>query len=178
MTQRMFLIQTNITWLEQAVSLLSQLSDRTYKNSPAGQGRHRVGGHLRHILEFYECFFDGIASGVIDYDARKRNVLVEESRSYAAQTALGVIHKLEWLRKANDAAAVFVRMEDALGADISDSLLASSVERELQMLSSHTIHHFALIAMTLSAHGEAVHEDFGMAPSTLRHLAGAATCAQ
>jgi hypothetical protein len=49
--------------------------------------------------------------------------------------------------------------------------MESSLSRELQVLSSHTIHHFALIAVTLRAHGVQMDADFGMAPSTLRHLA-------
>jgi len=41
----------------------------------------------------------------------------------------------------------------------------------LQVLSSHTVHHFALIAMTLRLHGVEMEPGFGMAPSTLRYLA-------
>jgi len=55
--------------------------------------------------------------------------------------------------------------------------MESSVSRELQVLSSHTIHHFALIAMTLRLHGVEMDPDFGMAPSTLRYLAHAAEAA-
>ena len=43
------------------------------------------------------------------------------------------------------------------------------MSRELQVLSSHTIHHFALIGMTLRAHGVVLDEDFGVALSTLRY---------
>jgi hypothetical protein len=62
-------------------------------------------------------------------------------------------------------------MEDAESNDVSDSFMESSLSRELQVLSSHTVHHFALIAVTLRAHGVQMDPDFGMAPSTLRHLA-------
>ena len=51
-----------------------------------------------------------------------------------------------------------------------EPFLISSVGRELQVLSSHTIHHFALMAMTLRVLGVPVDPDFGMAPSTLRYL--------
>ena len=59
-------------------------------------------------------------------------------------------------------------MEDADAMQVQDRFLTSSIGRELQILSSHTIHHFALIAMTLRAMGYHVDRDFGMAPSTLR----------
>jgi hypothetical protein len=53
--------------------------------------------------------------------------------------------------------------------------MESSISRELQVLSSHTIHHFALIAITLRMHGVEMDPDFGMAPSTLRYLASKST---
>jgi len=43
------------------------------------------------------------------------------------------------------------------------------VARELMTLSSHTIHHFALIATTLRGHGVQVDANFGVAPSTLSY---------
>jgi hypothetical protein len=52
-----------------------------------------------------------------------------------------------------------------------DGHLTSSVGRELQALSSHTIHHFALIAVTLRLHGIQVDPIFGTSPSTLRYRA-------
>jgi hypothetical protein len=64
-----------------------------------------------------------------------------------------------------------VRVEDAQSAHLDDSYMTSSVGRELQVLSSHTIHHFALIAVTLKALGVYIDSDFGMAPSTQRYLA-------
>ena len=64
---------------------------------------------------------------------------------------------------------LFVRIEDADSLELADPFLMSSVGRELMTLSSHTIHHFALISMTMRSHGVAMDPDFGMAPSTLRH---------
>jgi hypothetical protein len=69
---------------------------------------------------------------------------------------------------------LFVRMEDS-GQDCNeDSWLGSSVARELQALSTHTVHHFALIAVALRAHGVEVPPDFGYSPATLRFLKDAA----
>src|SRR5271169_5877558 len=67
------LIATNVTWLQQALSLLDQLDDETFGSAPKLLAPHRVGSHLRHVLEFYECFLEGIAFSRIDYDARKRD---------------------------------------------------------------------------------------------------------
>ena len=66
---------------------------------------------------------------------------------------------------------MFVRMENAEASKVESPYLRSSLSRELQTLSSHTIHHFALIAITLRVHGFEVDPDFGMSPSTLRFQA-------
>ena len=50
-------------------------------------------------------------------------------------------------------------------------LAESTLERELQFLLNHGLHHFALIAVGLRLRGRAVPTDFGLAPSTVRWLA-------
>jgi len=164
------LIATNICWLRQALRLLERLDDTVYSATAPGFEPHCAGKHLRHVLEFYRCFLDGLGSSGIDYDARRRDESIERSR-HAAATAIGwIIHAFDSRIELRQERIVWVRMEDADGSGVRDSFMASSVSRELQVLSSHTVHHFALIAMTLRAHGLQIDADFGMAPSTLRHL--------
>ena len=45
----------------------------------------------------------------------------------------------------------------------------STVRRELIFLVSHTVHHYALIAVMLRHQAVGLPADFGVAPSTLRH---------
>ena len=169
-----YLIAVNVTWLRQAYWLLDRISDATYTASPGGLAPHKAGGHLRHILEFYECFLAGLAKGRIDYDARKRDVSVETSRAAAQARIHSLIHRLSSEPALRVDSLVSVHIEDSAGSRISEPFLVSSVGRELQALSSHSIHHFALIAMTLRALGVPVDPDFGMAPSTLRYRASQA----
>jgi len=165
------LIEMNVTWLQQALALIGSIDDRAFTDSPKGLEPHRVSGHLRHVLEFYECFLDGVESGYVDYDARRRDESLERSRSAAIDKLRGIVDRLHTTRELCGDAAVFVRMEDVVAEEFEDPCLMSSVARELQVLSNHTIHHFALIAMTLRLQGHDVHRDFGMAPSTLRFQA-------
>jgi uncharacterized damage-inducible protein DinB len=165
------LIETNVQWLQQALRLLTLLTDDNYRRSPADFVPHRVGGHLRHILEFYECFLDGLESSHIDYDARQRNVSIENSRIAAMDRIRSVIERLESNELIRADSILWVRMEDCDGDALDDRFLTSSPARELQVLSSHTIHHFALIAMTLTALGVSIDPEFGVAPSTLRYRA-------
>lgn len=162
------LIATNVAWLRQALALVRGIDDVSYRTSPEGLAPHRAGAHLRHILEFYECFLNGLESLNVDYDARQRDERIETSRQVAMDRITAIIERLETEPLVRRDSVLFVRMEDAKANLLEDPYLCSTVGRELQALSSHTIHHFALIAITLRAHGVSVDPDFGMAPSTLR----------
>lgn len=165
------LIEVNVRWLRQALQLLDRLDDAAYSTTPRGFAPHRAGAHLRHILEFYRCFLEGLESAHIDYDARRRDEAIEYSRAAASAAIQSIIRSLETRQELRLERIVWVRMEDADASSEIDSLMESSISRELQVLSSHTVHHFALIAMTLRIHGVEMDPDFGMAPSTLRYLA-------
>jgi hypothetical protein len=168
------LIEMNIRWLGQALTLLTKFDDAVYSTSPPGFAPHRVGAHLRHILEFYQSFMNGVESRRIDYDARRRDKAVERS-SVAASTAIrNIIHFFETSALLRQESAIWVRMEDADHSEVEDSFMQSSISRELQALSSHTIHHFALMAMILRMHRIELDPEFGMAPSTLSYLASRA----
>jgi hypothetical protein len=163
------LIAANIRWLRQALRLLERLDDSVYSSTAPGFAPHRVGAHFRHVLEFYQCFLDGLDSSHIDYDARRRDESIERSRHTASVAVRSIIYALD--TSAEQERIVWVRMEDAEASGVPESFMESSLSRELQALSSHTVHHFALIAVTLRAHGVQMDPDFGMAPSTLRYLA-------
>ena len=165
------LIEMNVRWLRQALQLLDRLDDAEYATVPRGFAPHRAGAHLRHVLEFYQCFLNGVDSFHIDYDARRRNEAVEHSRSSAAAAIRSIVWSLETCDALRWESTIWVRMEDADAIAITDRYMESSISRELQILSSHTVHHFALIAMTLRMHSVEMDPDFGMAPSTLRYLA-------
>ena len=149
------LIDSNVTWLRQAYVLVNELDDTTFLTSPNGFVPHRVGSHLRHVLEFYECFLQGLESGRIDYDRRRRDVTVENSRRVAAARIGAIICALE-RTVLNPNCILAVRMEN----DEDGVYLQSSIGRELQALSSHTIHHFALIGVTLRLHGFPIDPEF------------------
>src|SRR5215467_10397097 len=133
------LISTNVAWLKQALSLVQQLDDVRFSSSPPGLDPHRVGSHLRHVLEFYQCFLDGLATSRIDYDARKRDESIERRRQSAVASICSIVSRLEEVSSFEGDWELAVRMENA----DEDVYLTSSVGRELQALSSHTIHHFA-----------------------------------
>ncbi|MBM3734203.1 MAG: hypothetical protein FJW39_00310 [Acidobacteria bacterium] len=163
------LINANITQLRQGVALLGQISDLQYSTSPRSLPGQTAGGHIRHILEFYECLLGGLDSTHVDYDARRRDPMVQNHRGVAIQRLRAVMDWLSLEPTLRGDGVLMVRMEDAPKGEGYDTFLTSSVARELQVLASHTVHHFALVSIILKAHGAEVEQELGVAPSTLRY---------
>jgi hypothetical protein len=160
------LVDANQKLLEDAARVVSRLDDRTYTEPTLGG--QRVGAQLRHIIEFYESFLDGLTGSSIDYDARKRDVSLEQSRSAALTRIESLVRRLGVLEWGDGDVPLRVVAEDAPAYS-----MRSNVCRELQALRSHTIHHFAVIAMALNAWIIPVDPDFGVAPSTIAARAAA-----
>lgn len=161
---------SNIYLLEQGLSLLEQIGDGLYTNVPNGIAKAGIGGHLRHCLDFYDSFLLGVRAGTpgkIDYDRRERNPLIEIDRLIAKAKIESTIATLGKL-KLNGQQALLVKLEGEQ-AQSESAWSDSSITRELQFLLSHTIHHYALIAMLLRLQGYDPPADFGVAPSTLKY---------
>lgn len=147
-----------------ARSLPAELFTWTLPLLPGGT----LGRHLRHVAEFYEAFLDGVASGRIDYETRRRDAAFESSPEEAAFRLEALAARLESIDDASPDGALDVRGEG------STRHARSSFGREVDALLSHTIHHYALVAVFLRSFGIEPPEAFGVAPSTLRHWESAA----
>jgi len=64
---------------------------------------------------------------------------------------------------------VRVKMAASQDADTDAPLSTSTLCRELEYLQTHTVHHYALIAMILRLQSVEPNANFGVAPSTLQH---------
>lgn len=155
--------------LRQGVELLSEIDDPQYTRSEksAFADGGAIGGHFRHCLEFVNCFLAGIDGRRVDYDQRERNHRIETEREYAIAQYLRTIQVLENFAPEEVDNSLLVKPEDVQD-DGEDFWCASSIERELEFLQSHTIHHYALIGFKLRAFGFRMPAEFGVAPSTLR----------
>lgn len=161
------LVNSNLALLEQAERLLTRLSDEDYAARRVGGRSGGVGAHLRHILDHFESFFCGIVGGRVDYDARGRDPRVEAERRAGLEVLQRCTGRLARIR--GEVPEGNLRVAVDCGGDASErSWSPSSVARELQFLASHTVHHYALMALDLRARGLEPGPDFGVAPSTLR----------
>ncbi len=155
--------QCNISSLIELVQLLRQMEDDSYRKTTE-HSVSSIGAHCRHIIEFYQCFFQGLTLSAIDYDRRQRDLRIEYSRTVAIEE---LEHLQRQLGELNDTA---IPEHLALNAQIDENLpsvcCSSSVIRELLFLQNHSVHHMALISMLLQRYGKSAPATFGLANST------------
>lgn len=171
------LVTDNLALIEQGVRLLATLPQDVFvAHTPATLGAS-IGGHLRHNIDHYTCFVRGIPSGRIDYDARERAAELESNPKVASAALKHAAAEFVEIPEAALDREVEVRMDTGEGDE--RPWTHSSVRRELQFLLSHTVHHYALIAMICRQYGIEVEEHFGVAPSTVKYRRRMAqACAQ
>ena len=156
-TQKIDLADAFAQVTRQGVDVIASLSDAVYRGDDPETS---IGAHFRHNLEFAEELLRGSESGVIDYAARRRDLGVATDRSAATERMETMINRLDSI------AAGPVTVVSELDRS---TRLSSSVERELEFILSHTIHHYALIAFKLRLLGIEVPVGFGVAPSTIEY---------
>lgn len=160
------LIEANLSYLDQAERLLGVLDDKAFTHQAAGFYHSTIGGHLRHCLDHYDSFINGLPDGKVDYDARMRLPQLESETASALAKAAEVRKALEGVVTNSPPVGLLVKMDCGLG---ENDWQPSTLGRELQFLVSHTVHHFAMIGGICRELGIEPEEGFGIAPSTLRH---------
>ncbi len=149
--------------LLRGVKLLESISDKQYSNKTVAPYYSSIGGHMRHILDIFDCIFEGLPSKEIDLAARKRNELVEEFTINGLIYFESIINKLHTLRHYDFNEMVTVKDDLGMGEVVVNYTLGSA----LIQAHSHAIHHFASIGYIISQLGiELPDEDFGFNPTT------------
>ena len=160
------LVLQNITLLRQGVDLLGNVDPSIYGRT---NGRSSIGSHFRHCLDFFGSFLKGIPSGRVDYTVRDRDESVARCFAAASTRVEHIVEGLEPLRLRDPHSPLLVRAEDAGEATLHEAWTRSSLGRELQAILSHTVHHYAIVAIMLRTQGLEPGDEFGVSPSTLAH---------
>jgi hypothetical protein len=163
-------VSENIELLAMGLAVIQSLQADLYADGHDQQVGGGVGQHFRHIIEFYVQFLDGLSSRV-DYESRKRDEQIERNPIYAASVIEDVVARLEGLRREDSYQSSIEVVTEVLDGEGHPLQTASSIDRELSALASHTIHHYAIILLLLRGSGVVLPENFGIAPSTLRYRA-------
>lgn len=157
-------LDDNIRCVIQAVELVETLSATIYNATSEASLGASIGGHIRHNIDHYCSFLGQSDSGQVDYDARNRDPMIELDPGVAYQRLQSIAMALGAFKTDDLDRSLRVRTDSGTTHAWSES----TVRRELQFLLSHSIHHYAIIAMICRIHEVELPDDFGVAPSTLK----------
>lgn len=156
--------ETNIQIINQLTDLLNDIESVMYKDALRPLHYTTTGQHVRHITEFYLCLLKGYETGVVDYDARERNLLIEIDKDFTIEVLENIIQNLKKL-KIDQPLMLKSRFGSAESIEMPTSFF-----RELTYLIEHTIHHLAIIKIGLNEVYPEIEipKNFGVAHSTIR----------
>ena len=159
--------------LGQGRDLLATVSDEEYLRKEQGPYGASIGAHYRHVLDHFLCLLDGLATGEVDYDRRQRSPELEGSVDAARRTTDNLIAAFEGLPASILPEQCTAKYTVGYGGD--DAIgVPSNVAREIMFCVGHAIHHYAILRMLCSQMSVQLPYEFGIAPSTLKHLETAA----
>jgi len=142
---------------------LLQVTDEQYRKPCNNLFMASIGQHVRHILDLFGSLLSGYANGTVNYDQRKRDILVETDKGIA----ISIMHNiLSGIGKPGKA----LMLEGDFGTTGELLTIETNFTRELAYNLEHTIHHMAMIKVGINELGEIILPDnFGVAPATIKY---------
>jgi hypothetical protein len=153
--------------LNQLSVLVTQLTDRDFILPSKTLSNSTIGQHLRHTLEFFICLEEGYAKGIVNYDKRNHDKLIETDRFIA----LGTIQKISDFISANSTDQP-LKLEVGYEPESEESIvIETNYFRELTYNIEHAVHHMAIIKIGVREVASTIllPPDFGVAVSTLKY---------
>lgn len=153
--------------LNQLVDLVHQLDPRDFSKASEALSQSTVGQHLRHTLEFFICFEEGFDKGVINYDKRAHDKLIESDKFIALATLqriTGFIESIDQNKRLLLEVGYDLRSDDCVTIETNST-------RELVYNIEHAVHHMAIMKIGIREVAPYVKlpSDFGVAASTVRY---------
>ena len=152
----------SIQTINELMFLLKKLQDNdSYSKPVISLSGATIGQHTRHIIELYQCLLEGYESGMVNYDKRKRDRLLEVNSNKAFSALHLIKEKLEQENK---------DLQLEFEIDDKSMRLHSNYYREVYYNLEHCIHHQALIKVALlELKIKELPDQFGVAPSTIQY---------
>ena len=156
--------------LLQLDGILSECKEEDFSKPLEELSGATFGQHVRHTLEFFMCLFNAKKEGVINYERRNHDKLMETDKKLA-QCVISSIKEFLSLNKEDFQVTFEVDYSEIEDQNVT---MKSSFYRELSYNIEHAIHHMALmkVAIKQSLTYISLPDHFGMAVSTVRYQAG------
>lgn len=147
--------------LDELFDLLKQLSEENYISPCYSLSDATIGEHTRHIIEMFQCLDIQYESGIVNYDLRKRDYLIQTNTNFAEKSIQEIISNLDKKNK---------KLHLLQIVDGEELLIETNYNRELLYNLEHCIHHQALIKVALlQIESITIDVDFGVARSTIEY---------
>lgn len=172
----MQLIKASHTILSQLASVIDQIESHDFVKPCPFLGNSSLGQHLRHTLEFYLCLESGCQNGIVNYDKRAHDKLIETDKHVALST-INRIKDFISIQKVDFP----LQLEVGYELDSEDSVnMQTNYFRELTYNIEHAVHHMAIMKIGIREIAPYIKltADFGIAASTIRYKETSLTSAQ
>jgi hypothetical protein len=147
--------------LNELSDLVSKLSDGEYCTPCYDLSNATIGEHTRHIIEIFQCLENQYENGIVNYDNRKRDHLIQTNSAFANDCIAAILNQIEKPNK---------NLQLQQIVDAEELLIETNYHRELLYNLEHCIHHQALIKVAIIQNATiAVDENFGVARSTIEY---------
>lgn len=152
--------------LRQLTDLTNQIQDQDFTRPASTLSGSTIGQHLRHTLEFFLCLEQGFHEGLVNYDKRAHDKLVETDK----HMALSAIERIRLF--VNSMKEKMLQLE--VGYDVNNDefvTVETTAFRELVYNIEHAVHHMAIMKIGVReiAPYLTLDPDFGIAASTIRY---------
>jgi uncharacterized damage-inducible protein DinB len=163
----MQLSTTCCTILNQLSSLVNELQDNDFAKPSKALSNSTIGQHLRHTLEFFICLEQGYEKGIVNYDKRSHDKLIETDKFIALNTIQKITDFIS-AQKTDQPLKLEVGYDAATEEAIT---IESNYLRELIYNIEHAVHHMAIMKIGIRevAPYVTLPTDFGVAASTIRY---------
>ena len=143
---------------------ISLLSPSQYVQQCSNLSNNTIGQHVRHVIELFQCLESGYSDDSVNYETRKRDVLIETDRDLALQLLQKIYLQLH---KPDKHMVLHASYDEHSDEPIS---IPTNYFREIAYNLEHTIHHMALIRVGIKEVSDIeIPEEFGVASSTVKH---------
>jgi hypothetical protein len=149
------------TQLSQSIRLLTAAE---YRQPSARLFNATTGQHVRHIIELFQCLQRGYETGVVNYDNRERNLLLEQDKDFALEQLVLLFSDMQRANKQLLLLAVYDEHNN------EPEHIPTNYLREVAYNLEHTIHHMALIRVGISEISSVqLPDNYGVASSTIKY---------
>ena len=147
--------------LHELKKVIEQLTNEDFTKPIYSLSGATIGEHSRHIIELFQSVINSYTTGVLNYDNRERNKLIQTNKEFAISIIENIIASVENPNKK-------LQLEHMVSENTV--VIETNYFREMLYNLEHCIHHQALIKVAvLQISYIEINEYFGVAPSTIEY---------